>query len=420
MQIIIIGAGLGGLTAALVFARIGHQVHVLEKREVLAAQGGSIMIRPGASRVLHSMGLKTELEAISDWVPTTLIRHINTGEIVLTYPVEASETAAWGTTRKDLMLLLQKRVSEMGVILQFGKAVIDVMDKPGDTQPYAKLLDGGCIFGDVILVADGIKSQLRKRVLAQVPNLPEPLVSGTTFYGFCVDATDLMMDSQTNPLTNQTNVNIWKGNDSFVVTRYNSKSNQVSFLFATESENNQTDLWDEHGDINCLRKRFSTACKALTDSMKIATSCDRWRLAQVPPLPAWRSAGGRLLLLGDSAHAMHPNAGQGYSQTVEDIGLLAFLIEDGMSMTDLSRVTGVWQEMRMPRVERMQKFSEWKTRWYLGQEINSPLISLKSVNNAGNLRDTIPDMYGAFQSPEFLKWVLDFDVTGEMEKRRKL
>ncbi|KAF6831818.1 salicylate hydroxylase, partial [Colletotrichum musicola] len=74
MEIIIIGAGLGGLCAALGLARKGHQVRVLEQRPSLAPVGGALNVRPGASKILHEWGLGADLERVSVNTPANVLR----------------------------------------------------------------------------------------------------------------------------------------------------------------------------------------------------------------------------------------------------------------------------------------------------------------------------------------------------------
>ena len=64
------------------------------------------------------------------------------------------------------------------------------------------------------------------------------------------------------------------------------------------------------GDIVFLRQRFEGICPPLSAVLKLATKCDRWKIAQMPNLPRWTSKSGRAILLGDAAHAMQPNAAQ--------------------------------------------------------------------------------------------------------------
>ncbi|CEL01802.1 hypothetical protein ASPCAL01380 [Aspergillus calidoustus] len=416
MKVLIIGAGLGGLTAALDFAQHGHEVVVLERRKELSPQGGSIMIRSGACSTLHTLGLEADLEAMSDRVPTTLVRDMTTGEVIKRYPVEVSDTPAWGTTRLDLMHLLYRKAVEAGVDVRFGYFVADVLDEPGTERPFAELDEGTHIGADLILVADGIKSRLRDRVLSLVPGSYEPIVSDTTFYGLNVVVSDLKTHEGTARLTGQTDVNIWKGEPGYVVTRHNSKTKHVSFLYGVQSATDQKELWDEDGDIEHVRRIFSGSCSELAVPLQFAQNCDRWRLAEMPRLPTWRTDTGRVILLGDSAHAMHPNAGQGYSQIVEDIAVLSFLIHnDDISSKPLREITKIWQDIRKPRVERISNFSNWKTQWFSGERAVFTQAG-DWGEDATSLREIFPDMHAPFDSSAFLKWVLDFDAAVEARK----
>ncbi|KAL3492455.1 hypothetical protein BJX62DRAFT_236274 [Aspergillus germanicus] len=416
MKVIIVGAGLGGLTAALAFALDGLEVIILERREELSPQGGSIMIRSGACSTLHQLGLEAALEAMSDRVPTTLVRDMKTGEVIKRYPVEVSETPAWGTTRLDLMHLLYRKVLEAGVDVRFGHFVVDIHDDTDSEHPYIQLVDGEQIQADIILVADGIKSRLRDRVLSLPADSYEPIVSDTTFYGFNVAVSDVERHSGTARLTGQTDVNIWKGECGYVVTRHNSKTEHVSFLYGVQSATDQKELWDEDGDIEYVRRIFMGSCSELIVPLHIAQGCDRWRLAEMPRIPRWRTNTGRVILLGDSAHAMHPNAGQGYSQIVEDIAVLTFLIhDDEMKQKPLPEITNIWQNIRKPRVERISSFSNWKTQWFSGELAAFTQAGVWG-EDARSLKDIFPDMDAPFESAAFLKWVLDFDAPAEARK----
>lgn len=415
MKVLIIGCGLGGLTAALSFAKNGCTVSIFERRKRLSPQGGSIMIRSGACSMLHRLGLQADLQAMSDRVPTTLVRSMQAGEVIKRYPVEVSESPAWGTTRQDLMHLLYGKVCEAGVDIRFGHFVVDIQDISRQKSPSIVLDNGEVIDGDIILVADGIKSRLRAKVLSLQPGTsePEPIISDTTFYGFNVADADLRTHNGTARLIDQTDVNIWKGQDGYVVTRHNSKTEHVSFLYGVQSKTDQAELWDEEGNIDYVRQIFAESCSEVTIPLQIAESCCRWRLAEMPSIPTWRTRTGRIVLLGDSAHAMHPNAGQGYSQIVEDIAVLGFLIFDGMKGAPIPDITKTWQDIRKPRVERISSFSRWKSQWFSG-ELAAFTQSGGWGEDAGSFQHVLPAMDAEFQTSPFLKWVIEYDPPAEV------
>ena len=83
MKIIVVGAGLGGLSAALCFSRRGHEAEVLEQRSELLPQGSGINVRPAASRIMHEWGLREDLAAISDETLTAFLRDLKTGQMTM-------------------------------------------------------------------------------------------------------------------------------------------------------------------------------------------------------------------------------------------------------------------------------------------------------------------------------------------------
>ncbi|KAI4153671.1 MAG: hypothetical protein LQ340_002174 [Diploschistes diacapsis] len=379
MRIIIVGAGLGGLAAAYCFAHKGHEVKLLERRHELSKKGGSISIRPGATRVLISWGLKEQFEAISDNFATTLFRDLYTGEIInSSIAVEVSDYPDWGTERGVTQEVLYNNVVKAGAEIRINCQVDDVCENASGA--VVVLGDGSTIMGDIVLVADGIRSHLRGKILEDASASVDPLASNVTLYGMKLGLEEARSDPDLAKVCEDTSLNVSFGNGTFVVFRVNEKLQQFGVLFGVKGLTDQKGLWDEvssdgnslkalaqmpsqDGNVDHVRKVFSNANPALVAALKLATSCDRWRLAELPDLPRWCSKGGRILLLGDSAHAMYPSAAQGFSQIIEDIGALEYLLSLPKPIRSLS---ALWESVRKPRVERIKEYSNANTQMFLG------------------------------------------------------
>lgn len=153
----------------------------------------------------------------------------------------------------------------------------------------------------------------------------------------------------------------------------------------------------------------------------MANKCDRWKLAEMPDLPRWTSRDGRIALLGDSAHAMLPNAAHGFSQIVEDIAVLEYLVEKHPSGI-IADITRTWQSIRIPRVNRIKAFAAWNTRAFLGEGPTNPLVGKASgaakqaPGQMKSLKTLPPDSSAPFHTSAFLKWVQAYDAVGEAEK----
>jgi salicylate hydroxylase len=420
MRVLITGSGLAGLSAAVCFAKRGDDVQLFERNPQLSPRGGGINIRPTASRIMHSWGLEKDLEAVSERTPSTILHDLYSGEIaVRNIAINASEHPDWGTTRKAVIELLYRNACDLGVVFHFNATVVSVVD---DAQhAMVTLEDNRSISADIVIAADGVKSRLRSMILADLgANLPmEPIVDPTTFYGLEVGSSELGRRlGEPGRLMENMNIHCWMGNGNFVVTRFAPKLDSVACLFGIQSETDQKGLWDENGDIEYVRKSFTGSCHELMTVLNLADTCDRWRLVEMPELPRWSSKASRIILLGDSAHAMHPNAAQGFSTTVEDIGVLEYLLsqpESGRQMSVPEAIT-FWESLRKPRVERIKKYAKWNTQRFSGSVV--PPVDNVDRTNVKDLQNVVPDENGEFHSSAFLKWALDHDAIGLVSSSR--
>lgn len=302
MRIIIVGAGLGGLTAALCFARNGHKVQVLEQRPDPTPVGGGINIRPGATRLLQSWGLTERLDQICDITSANALRSLKTGKIATrAIATDVSDSQDLGTNRDMLISLLHEKAREAGAILLFNTTVTRVSETPQEAQVW---LGGGTVLhADLVLATDGVKSAIRKQILQGCAGPTEPEVSDVTLYGIRLTRDQMIGESALAPLMDNSYINVYMGENGVVhvTSRYNHKLNTFQALFSIKGDTDQKGLWDEEGDIEYVRGFFQDSCKEIVRVLEMADACDRWKLAELPDLPRWHSEIGRILLLGDSA-----------------------------------------------------------------------------------------------------------------------
>ncbi|OJJ46853.1 hypothetical protein ASPZODRAFT_15545 [Penicilliopsis zonata CBS 506.65] len=419
MRIIIVGAGLGGLAAGLCFARDGHTVQIFEQRPALSRKGSGLGIRPGAARILQSWGLHESIDSVADRMPPFVVRDLRSGAMKMrNVPGPASEGPDWGIPRPVLQDILYREAVQAGCIVSFDALVEDIVDGEWPSVKPSVRLRGSrgdtIVHADLVLVADGIRSRLRSRVL-DVP--VDPILTHTVFYGIHVSESLLQADREASCLLSQTEPTVWADKNRFVVARRPSKFPFWQGLYGLQAEDDGSSsrLWDEDGDINLVRKAFAGICPELEAALHLATSCDRWKIAEMPDLPSWRSKSGAVLLLGDAAHAMQPNAAQGLSQIIEDIGVLHLLLKT--SNLPLPILTGLWEEIRKPRVERIKAYAAWNTRMYLGQrsQRNKDRKTPSSEEDQWkSMREVVPDASAPFNSPSFFKWAHDYDAVSEV------
>ncbi|GKZ39904.1 hypothetical protein AbraIFM66950_001561, partial [Aspergillus brasiliensis] len=392
---------------------------VFEKRDKLSPKGSGLMIRPGASRILHSWGLGDAIEQAADTCLPFSIRDLKTGEDKIpALPASPTESPNWGIHRPILQDIFYQQAMKVGAEIIFSSLVEDFSDEP-DQSPNLQFRGGETIAGDLIIVSDGIRSRLRPKVLSDIPAgwSVDPQVSGSVFYGVTVRQKELQSNVDAALLLQQVEPCVWVGDERFVVGRKPRKSEFWSGLFGLKHDDGQASMWSEDGDITLVRQRFEGICPPLSAVLNLATKCDRWKIAQMPNIPRWTSRTGRTILLGDSAHAMEPNAAQvsltsGLSQIIEDIGVLQLLLLS-VPHLDVSVISRFWEDIRKPRVERIKSYAVWNTQRFLGHKDRAASRQTYSDADWNSIRDLKPDSTADFTSPAFFKWAHDYDAFEE-------
>src|SRR5262249_24550500 len=168
-NVIIVGAGIGGLTAAAVLLQRGYRVRVYEQAPTLGEIGAGIQISANASRVLHALGLEPRLAA-SAVTPTAFhYRLYSTGDLLHEIPLGQSHERHYGAKyyhlhRADLHAVLAAKVRELDPDAIVLEAAAQRFVETRDSVTL-ELAGGGSASADLLIGADGIKSAIRAQVL---------------------------------------------------------------------------------------------------------------------------------------------------------------------------------------------------------------------------------------------------------------
>ncbi|EME48277.1 hypothetical protein DOTSEDRAFT_42508 [Dothistroma septosporum NZE10] len=105
---------------------------------------------------------------------------------------------------------------------------------------------------------------------------------------------------------------------------------------------------------------------------------------------------------------MEPNAAQGFSMIIEDIGVLDFLLQrDRDPNTNMPAITATWQQIRKPRCERIKAYAKENTAVFLNQPLTHRQRQESTQSSVKSLKDVMPDMDARFTSSRFIDWALD-------------
>jgi salicylate hydroxylase len=360
--IIVAGAGIGGLTAALSLATKGFRVIVLEKTERLEEAGAGLQLSPNASRILIELGLRARLSPRAVTPEAITIMSARAGGEIVRIPLgeAASQRAGapyWVIHRADLQAALAAAVNDHPDIdLRLGCQFEDmashargltVVQRRGDMrqQEVAAALVG----------ADGIWSAVRNHLFPEM----QPQFSGLIAWRGTLDAKALPRE-YTAP-----RVQLWMGPGAHLVAYPISAGRQINVVAIVPGTWNRPG-WSAPGDVNELKSAFAAKRWPGTARMLIGAvdGWRRWALFTLPDIGEWTD--GAVALLGDAAHAMLPFAAQGAGMAIEDAAVLAKSLSEapGGNIASIPAALKQYGRLRRRRVLRVRRTARQQGRIY--------------------------------------------------------
>jgi salicylate hydroxylase len=351
--IIVAGAGIGGLTAALALAGQGFRVVVLEKAERLEETGAGLQLSPNASRVLIDLGLRPRLAARVVTPDAISLMSARKGCEIARLPLGDAATLRvgapyWVVHRADLQAALQAHVNdhpdiELRLGCQFEDAVthakgLTVVQRRGTTRQQELAL--------ALIGADGIWSTVRHHLFPQV----QPQFAGLIAWRGTLDASQLPREYTSS------RVQLWMGPNAHLVAYPISGGRQINVVAIVPGTWNRPG-WSAPGKPNEIKSAFASSRWPGPARMLIGAVDDwhKWALFTVPDSGEWTD--GAIALLGDAAHAMLPFVAQGAGMAIEDAAVLAKCLGDGVGENPavIPAALKHYARLRRSRVARVQR-----------------------------------------------------------------
>jgi salicylate hydroxylase len=359
--IVVAGAGIGGLTAALALAAKGFRVVVMEKAERLEEAGAGIQVSPNASRVLVDLGLKPRLAGRAVTPESINIMSARAGGEIARLPLgEAASLRAgapyWVIHRADLQSALQAAVNDHPDIdLRLGYQFEDVTKHAKGLTVVQRR--GNVRQGELavaLIGADGIWSSVRNHLF---PDL-QPQFSGLIAWRGTLDATALPREYTS------ARVQLWMGSNAHLVAYPISGGRQINVVAVVPGTWNRPG-WSAPGEANDIKGSFAARWPATARMLVNAVDeWRRWALFTVPDVGEWSE--GAVALLGDAAHAMLPFAAQGAGMAIEDAAVLAKALGDsaGDNTAGIPAALKRYGKSRRGRVLQVQRAARQQGRIY--------------------------------------------------------
>jgi len=357
-NIIIAGAGIGGLTAALALAQSGFRVTLLEQAEALADAGAGIQLSPNATRVLFALGLEERLRNLAV-APAAVAIMAATGGKLARIPLGTTAEAYygapyWAIHRGDLQAALLDAVrANPDIAVRLGTRVEDFVLHAHGVSAALRLRGGTAVEPGVALIcADGLWSGLRARLGIRT----QPQFRQRTAWRALVPAEAVEPAFRTNEVT------LWLGRDAHLV-HYPVKAGRLINIVAIVGDDWAEPGWTAEGAREELLARFSRWhwAEPARAFLGLPQRWSKWALYDLPPL---RRSGsdGPITLLGDAAHPMLPFLAQGAAAAIEDAAVLANAM--AQEPDDLARAMRRYERTRRRRTAQMQRAARRQGRIY--------------------------------------------------------
>jgi salicylate hydroxylase len=341
----IVGAGLGGLTAALALLRDGRRVRVYEQAAVLAEVGAGLTISTGAGRALDSLGVGQAVLKASLPVPDIAFVHYRTGALLAGAfndgpPPDFGFDRARHIHRADLHAILAAAVRALDPeAILCGKRLTELVeDDSGVTLTFA---DGSQETSDVLVAADGARSTVRARLFGDAP----PRFAGQIAFR-CLIPRD-----RAQPFMTGGNAVVSIGG-ARVFNRYLVRGGAlVNVIGISKSTRWSGEGWSTPATVDEFLEEYAGFQPDVLGLIGQAPpeSLIKWGLFARPPIAEWSV--GRTVLMGDAAHPILPFLGLGAALAIEDGVVLARALK---ASSDIATSFRAFQAARRERVEAVR------------------------------------------------------------------
>ena len=348
-RVLIVGAGIAGLSAAIALSLAGEKVIVLEKSEPLEEIGAGIQLGPNAVRLLDAWGVTKYLKHKVIAPKGVALYYAPSGELLNRVPLEGCiehrhGAPFWVVHRADLQQSLLKRLQELDscdVVLGFRFE----MYKYQNNHVCILREDGNTLCGKAILGADGIWSQIRQQI---VGFRGQPKFAGKTAWRALIDR-DALPDGLWNSYTG-----VWMAPNAHIVhypVRGGAKLNIVAII----DDSWRDRVWASPGRRDDLLAHFTSWALEPQKLLQIPQTWSKWPLYRQHSRAHWPLAMGPVAMIGDAGHPVLPFLAQGAAMAIEDAAVLAAHFRE--TNRPVAARLQAYASARQRRVQRVQAAS---------------------------------------------------------------
>lgn len=346
-HVVVVGAGLGGLTAALALLRQGFRVTVLEQAPELGEVGAGVQLSANATRVLGLLGLEDAISTAGAEPLGKEIRLWNTGQTWKLFDLGAASRERYGYPycmfhRADLHKALEQGVRSISPTAIRLNSRCEAVETDGP-RPSVLLKDGSRVEGDLIVGADGVHSRVR----LPIAGADRPSYSGCLAWRGVIP-TDRLPAHLRAPL----GVN-WVGPGRHVVHYPLRRGELINFVGIVERQGWEVESWSQRGSMADCLEDFAGWHDDVQTLIRSIDTHFKWAFMVREPLERWSI--DRVTLLGDAAHPTLPFLAQGAAMAMEDGYVLARAL--AAHRDSIAEALAAYEAARVQRAARVVRGS---------------------------------------------------------------
>ncbi|KAF4547700.1 FAD-binding domain-containing protein 8 [Elsinoe fawcettii] len=414
LDVVVVGAGMGGLAAAICIADAGHRVTVLEQAAEFEEIGAGVQVPPNASRELIRLGLRDHMSRVASRPSRINYRSWKTGlpqgfTDMSTMPKRYG-APYWQVYRPDYHKVLFQAAEQRGITLLKGQPV-----KRFQPEVPSVVTEAGREFGcDLIVAADGVKSLARQTITKG----SEPSETGDTCFRVVVPRDKLLADPLLAPLSTNPNFEQFLGPNHHIIGYNMQKEKTFNLLMVIPDDKKMKGykVPATASEVKAAYRGWNPMVQKLLSFLP--DDVEKWRLIDLKPIDDWVHPSGKMVLIGDAVHATLPYLAQGAAMAIEDGATLGWILSHITSKQELPELLDFFCQVRRPRVHSVQRGS-WTNRFFIHMEDAPSLQMREEIFGAGDYPGS-PNLMG---NTLFQDYLYGFDalkvVESEWRKRSR-